>query len=175
MSIVRIVLAIWILGALGIWMVFFAYQQWRKAKEAQQLVLHEQTAGAASTATGTAPVPDVASTTASTTPAAADTNAVAPMASSAAAGSDVSSGHAVDAGTAPAAPEVTSTAPQSWPLLKISGVVGKGLRGAATINGHIVTVGEKIDDVEVVSIGEYGAKLEFGGETRFAKVGSTVE
>lgn len=59
--------------------------------------------------------------------------------------------------------EETEPEPEAiaWPYLKITGVIGKGLRGAATINNRIVACGETVDGVEVVSVGEYGVKLEF--------------
>ena len=65
--------------------------------------------------------------------------------------------------------------PAQWPYLQIRGVVGKGLRGAATINGKVISVGESIENVEVVAIGDYGVKLEFKNETRFAKAGSVIQ
>jgi hypothetical protein len=65
--------------------------------------------------------------------------------------------------------------PVQWPYLQVGGVVGKGLRGAATINGRIIAVGESIEGVEVIAIGDYGVKLECQNETRFAKVGSVIQ
>ena len=65
--------------------------------------------------------------------------------------------------------------PLEWPQISLTAVVGKGLTGAAIINGQIVGVGEIVDDVEVAAVGRQGVKLQYMGESRFLKVGTTLE
>lgn len=60
-----------------------------------------------------------------------------------------------------------------WPVLKLSGVVGKGTRGSAIINGNIVLIGQTIDGVKVVKIIEGGVEVEYQGETKFLRVGGS--
>ncbi|MDE0838177.1 MAG: hypothetical protein OSB41_03895 [Kiritimatiellae bacterium] len=82
----------------------------------------------------------------------------------------------------PGAPAVASgetgavqpAAAAAWPKVTLTGVVGKGIRGAATLNGQIVAVGESIQGAEVVYIGDEGVKLEFASEERHVKIGQTI-
>jgi hypothetical protein len=69
---------------------------------------------------------------------------------------------------------IEPAAPAVWPHVTLTGVVGKGIRGAATLNGQIVAVGESIAGAEVVYIGDEGVKLEFGSEERHLKIGQTI-
>ena len=63
--------------------------------------------------------------------------------------------------------------PVSWPLLSVSGLVGKGDKGTAIINNEIVQVGESILGAKVLSVDpvQKGVTLEYKGEQRFMKVG----
>lgn len=74
----------------------------------------------------------------------------------------------------PQEPEVEKP-PVIWPPILLNGIVGRGLNGSAMINGQIVGVNEKIDEVRLVSIRAQGAVLEYEGETKFLKVGSSME
>jgi hypothetical protein len=62
-----------------------------------------------------------------------------------------------------------------WPIISCSGIVGKGAKGSAFLNGQIKTVNDTIEDVRVVSIGEMGVTLEYQGEKQFVKVGSSTQ
>jgi len=81
------------------------------------------------------------------------------------------------------APEVAGAEPEAempasesqWPILNLKGIVGKGQRGAAVINGKVVAVGELIEGVKVVSVNSRGAQLEYEGNSRHLRVGSTTE
>ena len=81
------------------------------------------------------------------------------------------------------APEVAGAEPEAetpdaevqWPVLKVKGIVGKGQRGAAVINGKVVAVGELIEGVKVVSVNSRGARLEYKGSSRHVRVGSSTE
>lgn len=63
----------------------------------------------------------------------------------------------------------------NWPVLMLSGVVGKGAKGAAFINGEIVDVNESIEGVKVIAIGNQGVKLQYKGEIQFLKVGHSTQ
>jgi hypothetical protein len=53
-----------------------------------------------------------------------------------------------------------------WPALTVTGVIGRGVKGSAIINGKIVDVGQRIDDVRVVRIGMQTVELEYRGQKR---------
>lgn len=166
--IVGVVLLILVLAAGGIGLVTFAFKQWNASKASQRLAAPSATeSNPAATAPLNATTPEAPHAPASTPPTAMAGSQPAPEPPL-----PVAPTALPVAATATLAPEHALVA---WPFLKVGGVVGKGLRGAATINGRIVAVGEEIDGVEVVSIGDYGAKLEFQNEMRFVKVGNTVE
>lgn len=89
----------------------------------------------------------------------------------------------------PAAPEVTEPEPEveqvepatetrepqvEWPSLTLSGAVGIGSNGSAIFDSEIVSVGETIEGVKVISIGKQGVKLEYEGETQLLKVGNST-
>ena len=63
----------------------------------------------------------------------------------------------------------------SWPLLSVSGIVGKGQTGAAIINNRIVQVGDSILGAKVLSVDPVlkGVSVEYKGEVRFIEVGET--
>ena len=64
--------------------------------------------------------------------------------------------------------------PVPWPSLSLSGVVGGGHDGAAIINDEVVSVGDSILGVKVVSIVTDGVMLEFrGGKTKL-RVGKSI-
>jgi len=75
---------------------------------------------------------------------------------------------------APPEPEVI-VEPIIWPILSISGLVGKGEQGSVMFGAEIVGVGESIEGVKVLSISKQGAQLEYRGEKKFVKVGGTTE
>jgi hypothetical protein len=66
-------------------------------------------------------------------------------------------------------------APLVWPVLTVSGVMGKGTKGAAKINNIIVEVGQEIDDVRLVAIGVQSVQLEYKGHERTVKVGRSTQ
>lgn len=59
-----------------------------------------------------------------------------------------------------------------WPETTLSAVVGRGSRGAATINGEVVPVGATYSNMTVIGIGSNGACLRLGREIGFKKIGS---
>ncbi len=98
-------------------------------------------------------------------------------AKSTASGGDSGSAAQDAAATAPAKPPAKPKVVQKhvdWPSLTLSGVVGKGVQGAATLNGQIVAVGETISGVEVIYIDEKSVRLKCEHETRNLKVGQST-
>jgi len=72
----------------------------------------------------------------------------------------------------------TSTPPVAepeWPFLSLSAIVGRSVTGSAIINGTIVSVGESIEGVTLVIIGDQGVELEFEGKRRTLRVGQSTE
>jgi hypothetical protein len=76
---------------------------------------------------------------------------------------------------APEPEPVVVKEPVIWPVLMVSGLVGKGAQGAVMFETEIVSVGESIEGVRVVSISKKGAELEYMGEKKVVSVGSTTE
>lgn len=68
--------------------------------------------------------------------------------------------------------------PVIWPKLKLSGflnVRGSGAsRGTAIINGQMVSEGETIEDVKLISMSQGEVLLELQGERRTLKVGESL-
>lgn len=69
----------------------------------------------------------------------------------------------------------TPAANIQWPLLKVSGIVGKGRLGSAVVNGKIIAVGELVKGVKLVGVDGRSVDLEYEGETRSVRVGGTTE
>ena len=65
--------------------------------------------------------------------------------------------------------------PVIWPILGVSGLVGKGEQGSVMFGAEIIGVGESIEGVKVISISKQGAELEYRGQRKFVKVGGTTE
>jgi hypothetical protein len=61
-----------------------------------------------------------------------------------------------------------------WPVLSLSAVMGRGTTGSAMINGNLIDVGEDVDGVKFISIGNQGINLEYQGEKQFLKVGNST-
>jgi hypothetical protein len=176
-----LVIILLLFGAVS-WLIVFTIKQLKSANSSSRRAVSESvetvtggslgaatpSEGVATSSTGT----DEADTEGSLAASEASANGDARTASSTSSSSAKQMEPRTTRSIADAAPEV---APVQWPYMKIGGVVGKGLKGAATINGKIVAVGESIDGVEVVAIGDYGVKLECQNETRFAKVGSLIQ
>jgi hypothetical protein len=76
--------------------------------------------------------------------------------------------------TNPSAPDVKPP-PMPWPVLTVTGVIGRGQKGAAKINNVIVDVGQSIDGVKVVSLGSRSVELEYLGQRRDVRVGSSTQ
>ena len=74
-------------------------------------------------------------------------------------------------------PPPAVTAPAIWPRLTVSGLIAsKGpAAGIAIINGRMVSVGETIEGVAVVSVVQTTVKLSYEGEARQLKVGDTTQ
>ncbi|MBN2301511.1 MAG: hypothetical protein JXN60_03240 [Lentisphaerae bacterium] len=62
-----------------------------------------------------------------------------------------------------------------WPMLTLSGVVGKGSNGSVILNNEIVGVGEYIDGVKVVSLGYREVTLEYEGQQQTIKQGNSTQ
>lgn len=60
-----------------------------------------------------------------------------------------------------------------WPVLKLSGVVGRDTQGSAIINGNIIPIGQTIEGVKVVKIIGGGVEVEYQGETKILRVGDS--
>ena len=89
-----------------------------------------------------------------------------------------STGPKIEPVAAPATPvqiEPVPALPVVWPSLMLSGVIGKGPRGAARINNDIVAVNETIQGVKILSVGNQGVELEYMGEKKLLKVGSSTQ
>jgi len=76
--------------------------------------------------------------------------------------------------TAPAPKVEPTRQPVVWPSLTLTGVMGRGNRGSAIINGEVVGVGEVVKGVKIAGIGDQGVHLEYQGEKRFLKIGGTT-
>ena len=79
-----------------------------------------------------------------------------------------------------ATPVVTNTPapppkPVVWPSLKITGVLERGERGAALINGRVIAVGEEIQGVKVIAVGKNGVTLEYEGARKTVRTGEQSE
>ncbi len=64
-----------------------------------------------------------------------------------------------------------------WPRLAVSGIIGtsRGARGAAIINGQMLSIGSTIEGVKIITIDKQGVQLRLGDETRTLTVGGTTE
>ena len=67
------------------------------------------------------------------------------------------------------------TAEPEWPSLSLTAIVGRGVTGSAIINGTIVSVGESIDGVMLVIIGDQSVEIEFEGMQRSLRVGHSTD
>jgi hypothetical protein len=79
------------------------------------------------------------------------------------------------AATPPPPAHVAPPAPVVWPSLMLSGVMGRGSRGAVRINNEIVTINDTIQGVKLIAIGNQGVELEYMGERKILKVGSSTQ
>lgn len=85
---------------------------------------------------------------------------------------------AIRKGSAPTITKVQPPKPKPpviWPRVKISGFIGHGQKGSVIMDGKMVGVGNKQNGVKVVKICPSGVWLEYQGEQRFAKAGSTLQ
>jgi hypothetical protein len=81
--------------------------------------------------------------------------------------------------TTTGAPPVSALAPPpkpvtKWPALALTAIAGRGSRGSAVINGKPILVGETVESVTLVSIGEGVAQLEYQGGTQTLRVGNSL-
>jgi len=169
MLVAALVVVLLLVGA-GIWMMMFAFQKWKGSQERPgtsppiKAILPAEPESPAPAVTAPGPRPPE-------TPAPeAPTAQAEPSPEEAEESMEKVPGLAVDL-------DVKTTEPSGlvWPPLALSGVVGKGHNGAANINGQVVGIGETVDDVTVLAVARQGAKLEYKGETRFLKVGKSIE
>ncbi len=67
--------------------------------------------------------------------------------------------------------------PVIWPRLLISGIIGGGKTGhsAVIINGKMLSPGDSIENVKVVTIEKQRVKLVYAGEDRVLSAGSSTE
>jgi cytoskeletal protein RodZ len=172
-----------VLAALGGWLVWYGFRQWTAkptpaaATATEVRPRPDPVAPPASTAvtppplavkTPVKPAPSAAALPAPSNPQPA--MAMQPVPAEALAAKPAASPAAAVNPASPAAavvPEKTA-----WPVLNVSGLVGKGARGAAIINRQVVGVDETIEGARVISIERQGVKIEFQGETQLFKVGS---
>ena len=70
----------------------------------------------------------------------------------------------------------TAEAPAAaaWPSIKVSGVMGKGAKQTAMINGQIVGAGETVAGVTIVSIANGVVTLKYQGKTATLKSGGVL-
>ena len=64
--------------------------------------------------------------------------------------------------------------PVEWPPLKLTAILGKGMKGAARINGQVVLVGETVEGVTLVQVNEQNVLLEFEGEKVSLRIGAST-
>ena len=190
-----------VLIAGGAWMVLYAYQQWQQTRDAEPALLEETLATLNETAQGPLPPADSAEAPGQTDelsgaaavtpvdgadqtasgglaakgtpgPTEAGNQALGPKTGSIPAGSASLTGEPGDpaAGSDPEEDVVVQ-----WPLLTLRGVIGDGQEGAAIIDGEVVAVGESYQEVRVAGVGPRLAKLEYMGEQRTIKVGSSTD
>lgn len=65
--------------------------------------------------------------------------------------------------------------PVIWPVLSVKGVLMKRPRGIAIINGELVSAGESLNDVKVVTVGPDYVVLEFKGERKTVRPGEITD
>ena len=167
-TLLMVALVIILLGGGGITMIAIAIRHWNAERDSDTIVKRE-----------TPPATAIQPAATPTLPEAATPVPTAPVASTPsqpeAAPAPSASRPAPAAARPPPRLATRTKAPVLWPSLSLSGIVGDGSLGAASLNGRIVGVGEMISGVKVVHIGRGGAKLEYEGETRFLKVGNAIE
>jgi hypothetical protein len=71
-------------------------------------------------------------------------------------------------------PEPAPRGAVRWPALKLTGVLGQGRSGSAIINDQVLAVNETIKGVRLAAVGRQGVELEYQGERRFVKVGTST-
>jgi len=164
-----ILLVILLLVGGAVWMVMFALDQWQhsKSREADDAPL----AGApALDPAAAAQSPDAERAIVAT---ASDPMIAKPV-------MDPTAARAAMQATPPAPPPaVAATQPKSvmpveWPDLTLQGVIGRGANGSAILNNSVLAVNELIKGVRVAAVRQQGVELEFGGERRFIKVGTST-
>ena len=62
-----------------------------------------------------------------------------------------------------------------WPVLTVVGVVGNAEQGAVVLGREILSPGETLSGVTVISVERGGAVLAFKGQTKLVKVGESTE
>jgi hypothetical protein len=67
--------------------------------------------------------------------------------------------------------------PVLWPRLVVSGVIGSSKNGhsAVIINGQMLSPGDSIEGVKILSIEKQRVKLSLQDEFRYVSVGSSTE
>lgn len=163
---VTLILLLLLAGAA--WMLSFVYRRW-SARQAQATVEAPADTPAIVVSTGdTDPQPPEVTTPVDASPDAPSRPAPVQPVDRPTPSTDVA--------RRPVAQPPPETAPAvDWPLLRLTGVVGKGKNGSAVINGEIVSVGEAIEGAVLLSIDRLGASLEYRGDRRLMKVGTTIQ
>lgn len=64
--------------------------------------------------------------------------------------------------------------PVIWPILTLNGFLRKGNEGAAIIDGEVISVDEKIKDVNLIKVTRNSVILEYKGETQELKRGDST-
>jgi len=75
--------------------------------------------------------------------------------------------------------ELSVPARVEWPKLTLTAAMGRGAVGSVTIidsasKKKIYSVGDTVDGVRIVAIGEGGVYLEYKGEKQFLRVGNSL-
>lgn len=171
-----------------VWLLFFGLKLWKK-DPSTSTILAAATSKVTNTTTAIKPVPapvkpetpPTVKPVTAMVPVATNTLSVAPpvTAPQPVSTNPVAATSAVTQATAPAAivAPVKMPMPVLWPRLTVSGVIGSSKNGhsAVIINGQMMSPGDLIEGVKILSIEKQRVKLSLQNEFRYVSVGSSTE
>jgi hypothetical protein len=172
-TLILITIAILLLGSGAVWMLAYALRAMRGRLESGRVPV-QAAAPAASAPAKPAPLPSAAAAApavpeAETPPTAAPEPQAEPPSQAAA------DAVPAEAGSGPGTrPDAVERIPVNWPVLKLTGMIGRGQAGSAVINGQVVGIGDTVAGTKVIAIRSQGVELEYQGDRQVLKVGTAV-
>ena len=64
---------------------------------------------------------------------------------------------------------------EGWPPVSLTAVMGRGVNGSAMLNGEVLSVGELINGVKLVTVHSHGVHLHYRGKTEFMRKNSSTK